>query len=97
MTRQAIDALWTQHREQGWPEFSSPHQGQLMTLDTVIGGCVVYYLGSSDKLDDRRLLIVKDCVEDLNDLTEGLDADAHAYFHRLRELGELLLDTATQP
>lgn len=96
MTRQAIETAWGRHREQGWPEFSSPNQGPLMTLDTVIGGCVVFYLDSPNGLDDRRLMIVKDCLNDLDELTDGLDADSQAYFLHLRELGELLLATELQ-
>ena len=96
MTRQAIEATWEQHREQGWPEFSNPNQGQLMTLDTVIGGCVVYYLDSPDGLDDRRIAILKDCLIDLDELTGELDGDSQGYFLRLRELGELLLAAGSQ-
>ena len=97
MTREMIEAAWSRHCGQGWPEFSSPNQGPLMTLDTVIGGCVVYYLDSPDGLDERRLTIVNDCLNELGDLTEGLDADSRAYFLRLRELGEMLLATSSQP
>jgi hypothetical protein len=62
-----------------------------MTLDTVISGCVVYYLESSDGLDNQRLTIVKDCLRDLDDLTTELETDCQPYFLRLRELGEMLL------
>lgn len=62
-----------------------------MTLDTVISGCVVYYLDSSEGLDDQRITIVKDCLEDLDELTETLDTDSRPYFYRLRELGAMLL------
>ena len=96
MTRQMIEATWSRHCGSGWPQFSSPNQGQLMTLDTVISGCVVYYLDSSDGLDDQRMTIVKDCLNDLDDLTGELDADSQAYFVRLRQLGEMLLATAAQ-
>ncbi len=68
-----------------------------MTLDTVISGCVVYYLESSDGLDDQRLAIVKDCVQDLDDLTIQLEADCQPYFLRLRELGEMLLHVTSSP
>jgi hypothetical protein len=64
-----------------------------MTIDTVIGGCVVYYLDSSDGLDDQRLAILKDCLNDLEDLTSELEADCQPYFLRLHRLGNLLLDT----
>ena len=94
MTRDAIVVAWEQHCAEGWPQFSSPHQGQLMTLDTVISGCVVFYLDSPEGLDDQRIAIVKDCVCDLEDLTSELDTDFQAYFLRLRQLGELLLATA---
>jgi len=93
MTRQAIEAAWGRHREQSWPEFSSPNQGPLMTLDTVIGGCVVFYLDSPDGLDDRRVMILQDCLNDLDELTAQLDPDAQSYFLHLRKLGELLLAT----
>lgn len=94
MTRDAIAVAWERHCAEGWPQFSSPHQGQLMTLDTVISGCVVFYLDSPEGLDDQRIAIVKDCVCDLEDLTSELDTDFQAYFLRLRQLGELLLATA---
>jgi len=95
MSRDAIASAWKTHCAEGWPEFSSPHQGQLMTLDTVIAGCVVFYLDSREGLDDQRMAIVKDCVGDLEELTTDLDAGSQAYFVRLRHLGELLLATAT--
>jgi hypothetical protein len=68
-----------------------------MTLDTVISGCVVYYLESSDGLDDQRRAIVKDCLRDLDDLTTELEADCQSYFCRLRELGEMLLQVQSSP
>lgn len=68
-----------------------------MTLDTVISGCVVYYLESSDGLDDQRLAIVKDCLRDLDDLTTELEADCQAYFSRLRQLGDMLLHVQSSP
>lgn len=63
-----------------------------MTIDTVISGCVVFYLDSSEGLDDQRMAIVKDCLGDLDELTGTLDAESQTYFYRLRELGALLLD-----
>ena len=68
-----------------------------MTLDTVISGCVVYYLDSPDGLDDQRLAIVKDCLQELDALTTELDEDCLPYFDRLRELGELLLTVQSDP
>lgn len=93
MDRSVITAAWERHRADDWPQFSSPHQGPLMTIDTVIGGCVVYYLDSSDGLDEQRLAILEDCLRDLDNLTGELDAESQPYFLRLRYLGSLLLDT----
>jgi hypothetical protein len=93
MTRDTIATAWEQHCENDWPQFSSPHQGQLMTLDTVISGCVVYYLDSPEGLDSQRITIVKDCLGDLENLTDELDSSCQAYFLRLRQLGEMLLTT----
>jgi hypothetical protein len=97
MTRDTLAVAWEQHCGNDWPQFSSPNQGQLMTLDTVISGCVVFYLDSPEGLDHQRVAIVKDCLGDLEDLTGELDTDSQAYFFRLRQLGELLLATAQQP
>lgn len=91
MTRRTIETAWEQHRSNGWPRFSSQHEGQLMTLDTVISGCVVYYLDSPEGLDTQRVAIVRDCLRDLDDLTAELETDCQSYFLRLRELGEMLL------
>ena len=94
MDRHTIASAWAQHCDEGWPQFSSPHQGQLMTLDTVISGCVVFYLDSPEGLDPQRISIVKDCLIDLDDITRELDTEIQIYFLRLRQLGELLLATA---
>ena len=91
MDRSTIAAAWEQHCADDWPQFSSPHQGPLMTIDTVISGCVVYYLDSSEGLDDQRIAIVKDCLGDLDELTETLGTESQAYFYRLRTLGAMLL------
>lgn len=66
-----------------------------MTLDTVISGCVVYYLDSSEGLDERRRAILEDCLGDIQELLADLDADSQAYFGELQQLGELLLATVT--
>lgn len=87
-----IATAWEQHCANDWPQFSSPHQGQLMTIDTVISGCVIFYLDNSEGLDDQRLSIVKDCLGDLDELTETLDSESQIYFFRLRKLGAMLLD-----
>ncbi|HWF59971.1 MAG TPA: hypothetical protein VN666_06645 [Nitrospira sp.] len=96
MDRSMITTAWEQHCANGWPQFSSPHQGQLMTIDTVISGCVVYFLDSSEGLDDQRVAIVKDCLGDLDELAEALDSEPQAYFCRLRELGAMLLGDEPQ-
>ena len=62
-----------------------------MTLDTVIGGCVVYYLDSQEGLDEQRKGIVSDCLSDLEAFESELEDDCRPYFQRLRELGTLLL------
>lgn len=68
-----------------------------MTLDTVISGCVVFFLDSPEGLDHQRMALVRDCLNELTDLTAELDTDSQAYFLRLRRLGEMLLTTPPQP
>ena len=90
MSHQSIAALWDVHSREGWPQFSSPNEGQLMTLDTVIGGCAVFYLDGPEGLDSQRIAILEDCVADLDALLDGLAEDSLEYFLRLRQLATAL-------
>jgi hypothetical protein len=91
MTHQSIAALWDEHSRDGWPRFSSPNEGQLMTLDTVIGGCAVFYLDGQGEVDRQRIAILQDCVADLDTLLEDLTEDSLPYFQRLRQLATALV------
>ncbi len=91
MDRASVLTLWETHKEERWPQVGSLQEGPLMTLDTVISGCVVYFLDSPEGLDAQRLGIVEDCLADLDSLTPELDEDCRPYFQRLRRLGALLI------
>lgn len=93
MDRDAVLSLWETHKEERWPQVGNQHEGPLMTLDTVISGCVVYFLDSPEGLDVQRIGIIEDCVADLDNLTDELDEDSLLYFQRLRQLGALLIAT----
>ena len=93
MNRDAVQSLWESHKEERWPRVERQHEGPLMTLDTVISGCVVYFLDSPEGLDTQRIRILEDCVADLDNLTSELDEDCGSYFQRLRHLGALLITT----
>jgi hypothetical protein len=93
MSKHAIADLWEAHSREDWPQFASPHEGQLMTLDTVIGGCAVFYLDGEDSLDRERIAILKDCLSDLDGLLEELEDGTQAYFQRLRLLAAALIQT----
>jgi hypothetical protein len=85
-----VEALWQAHRDAGWPAKPGPDEGELMTLDTVISGCVTYYL-EERQLDSPRVTMLQSCLEDLGALLEQVDEGAQPYFARLHRLGELLL------
>ena len=91
MDRDTVGRLWEAHKQEDWPRVASQVEGPLMTLDTVISGCVVYFLDSEGGLDEQRRTIVGDCLADLEALEQELDQECRAYFQRLRELGTLLL------
>jgi hypothetical protein len=91
-----IVALWQDHRNAPWPHVSGPQAGPLMTLDTVISGCVTYYLESDVGLDEQRIEILSSCLEDLAALLEEVPEDSQDYFARLSRLGSLLLATHQQ-
>jgi hypothetical protein len=86
-----ILSLWELHRDAPWPQVSHPSEGELMTLDTVISGCVQYYLESHEGLDDRRVEMLRNCQEDLTALLSEMDANTSGYFTRLSQLAALLL------
>jgi len=87
-----IPSLWLKHRQAGWPRNAGPKEGELMTLDAVIGGCVTYYLESEDGLDPTRADMLEDCMADLTGLMPDLIEEAAEYFERLHTLGRLLLE-----
>lgn len=91
MNRDAIVSLWETHKQEEWPTLACNQEGPLMTIDTVISGCVVYFLDSPEGLDAHRIAIVEDCVTDLDQPTLELEADCRPYFQRLLDLGSLLL------
>ncbi len=93
MDRNALVSLWETHKEERWPHVENQHEGQLMTLDTVISGCVVYFLDTPAGLDPQRLTILEDCLADLDNLSDELAEDCRPYFERLRRLGALLMRT----
>ena len=93
MDRDAVLSLWETHKVERWPQVASQQEGPLMTLDTVISGCVVYFLDSPEGLDAQRIRIIEDCVAELDNLTGELDEDCLPYFQRLRHLGTLLITT----
>ncbi len=92
MDGRTIASLWEAHSQTEWPRFSSPNKGQLMTLDTVIGGCVVYYLDGETGLDPQRLSILEDCIVDLDKLLDELTEDCRTYFERARQLALMLIE-----
>lgn len=99
MTKERVPgviSLWEIHRDAPWPNLSGQDEGQLMTLDTVISGCVTYYLESPEGLDDRRLMILESCLEDLRALLPELSDEANEYFTRASRLATLLLETRRQ-
>ena len=52
-----LRTLWDRHRAADWPKFSSPNEGELMTLDTVISGCATYYFEEQNLDAPRRAML----------------------------------------
>ena len=88
-----LRSLWDRHRAADWPKFSSPDEGELMTLDTVISGCATYYF-DEQSLDAPRVAMLGHCLDDLDALLPVVPGEAGDYFTRLRTLAGLLLDAA---
>lgn len=88
-----LSSLWQEHRSADWPVAGDAHEGELMTLDTVVAGCVTYYFEERE-LDVQRVGILEDCLTELENLMSDLEPDSQAYFERLQQLGEFLLKLA---
>ena len=97
MDRETIARLWEAHKHDRWPRLTRQQEGPLMTLDTVISGCVVYFLDCQEGLDEQRRSIVGECLLDLEHLEQEIEDDCRPYFQRLRELGTLLLIAPRSP
>ncbi len=87
-------SLWEIHCEAGWPSGLGHNEGELMTLDTVISGCVKYYF-SENRLDLQRVEILESCQNDLEALLPDLHGEARDYFDRLRALACILLESSS--
>ncbi|MGH7259143.1 MAG: hypothetical protein ACREI9_00490 [Nitrospiraceae bacterium] len=88
-----LRSLWDMHRAAHWPKFSSPSEGELMTLDTVISGCVTYYFDEQN-LDPQRVTLLETCLTELDGLLPDVPEDAGEYFVRLRALAGVLIETS---
>lgn len=92
----AIIPLWTVHQQAQWPKGIGAHEGELMMLDTVISGCVTYYL-EEHRLDEPRFDILADCLADLTALLPEMCDEVEGYFGRLHALGQMLMATRRGP
>ena len=88
---QDLTRLWEIHQAAEWPAGLDSREGELMTLDTVVCGCVTYFLEEHD-LDPQRVAILEDCLSDLEAVLPELTEEPLAYFQRVKQLGALLLE-----
>jgi len=92
---QDLNRLWEIHQAAEWPVGVGSREGELMTLDTVISGCVTYFF-EEHHLDPQRVTILEDCLSDLEAVLPELSEEPLDYFQRVRQLGTLLLEAGRQ-
>lgn len=90
-----LTRLWEIHQAAEWPVGVGSHEGQLMTLDTVVSGCAAYYF-EEHELDPQRVAILEDCLSELEAVLPELSEDPLDYFGRVKQLGALLLEAGRQ-
>ena len=88
--RAKFDEVWQVHQDADWPVDLGGDEGQLMTLDTVIGGCLTYFC-EEHNLDEQRVEILRDCLAELEGVVEDVSETPSEYFRRLQFLGKTLL------
>ena len=88
--RTKFDEVWQVHQGADWPGDLASDEGQLMTLDTVIGGCLNYFF-EEHHLDEQRVEILRDCLAELKGVVEDVSEPPSEYFRRLQFLGMTLL------
>ena len=93
---QDLTRLWDIHQAAEWPVGVGVHEGELMTLDTVVSGCATYYFEERE-LDPQRVAILEDCLSDLEAVLPELSEDPLDYFERVKQLGVLLLEAGRRP
>ena len=86
-----LDELWQIHQDAKWPESLGSAEGELMMVDTVIVGCITYFV-EEKQLDSQRVAILQDSLSDLDGLLPELPEEGTQYFSRLRQLGFLILN-----
>lgn len=91
-----LPGLWKIHQAAEWPGSVGPREGELMTLDTVVSGCVTYFL-EEHHLDPQRVAILEDCLSDLETALLELSEEPPGYFERVKQLGALLLEAGGLP
>lgn len=84
---QDLTKLWDIHQAAEWPAGVGFHEGELMTLDTVVSGCVTYYF-EEHELDPQRVAILEDCLSDLEAALPELTEEPLDYFQRLFPTGQ---------
>jgi len=93
---QDLSRLWEIHQAAEWPAGVGSREGELMTLDTVVCGCVTYFFEERD-LDPQRVAILEDCLSDLEAALPELSEEPLDYFQRVKQLGALLLEVGRRP
>ena len=88
--RGKFDEVWQEHQAADWPGGLGSDEGQLMTLDAVIGGCVTYFF-EEHHLDEQRVEILRDCLAELDEVVDDVSEIPSEYFRRLQFLGTTLL------
>ena len=89
-----LEELWQRHQDAQWPESLGSTEGELMMIDTVVVGCITYFV-EEQGLDEQRIGILKDSLSELDEHLSDLSDEGVEYFSRLKELGSLVLQAST--
>lgn len=98
-----VEQLWEAHRSEPFPEMPAGAEGDLVSLEATIAGCISSYLNRGGEAGPGRSDVLLTCLAASRKELENLEFPrtgyhlAFRYFRRLHKIAELVLNDTSEP